>query len=75
LRITRSPSSTNSRTRSIAGPGLLSAIDWPSKVPVVLGLRKKLGMAHMRVLASDHKYLRLCDLCKELVFGKQCADW
>jgi hypothetical protein len=22
-------------------------------------------------LASDHKYLRICDLCKELAFGTQ----
>jgi hypothetical protein len=24
-------------------------------------------------LSSDHKYLRLRDLCKELAFGNQCA--
>jgi hypothetical protein len=23
------------------------------------------------VLASDHKYLRICDLCQELAFGTQ----
>jgi len=30
-------------------------------------------MSKFRCLASVHKYLRFCDLCKQLVFGAQCA--
>lgn len=33
--------------------------------------RPNLGWA----LASDHKYLRFCDLCKERAFGAQRASW
>jgi hypothetical protein len=33
------------------------------------------GSLEERTLASVHKYLRLCDLCKELAFGTQRADW
>jgi hypothetical protein len=33
----------------------------------------KLSVGEADVLASDHKYLRLCDLCKELAFAARRA--
>ena len=41
-------------------------------------IKKCLGVGYLlyalAVLASVHKCLRICDLCKELAFGNQCAN-
>jgi hypothetical protein len=47
----------------------------PGYENAILEIRSPNGTKRITIdrLASVHKYLRFCDLCKELAFAAQCA--